>query len=99
MWLKFLQAAHVAHPGQVDVARATSVFVVPADAEATARRLAAYRPDYEKIFEDDSLRFEMTPAELRRCYLALMGDVAHLYNAGQLGEYLRGIGLTQGEEA
>lgn len=101
-WLKLLTRARRANQRLADVRRATSVFLVPADPEAARRRVEGYQPDYDRIFEDDSLRYTFTAAQLRRFYDDLLGDVAAMEAAGALPALLatrRPHPDTEGEDS
>jgi glycosyltransferase involved in cell wall biosynthesis len=89
MWLRLLAAGRRANPRKADIARATSVFVQPADAGEAARRLAGYRKSDAALFGDDSLRFEVTLADMRRYYDGMIADMLHLQKRGELKTFLQ----------
>lgn len=84
MWLRFFTLKPVC----VTNDRATSAFVFPADPEEAARRIASYRVNYQKVFDDDDLVYQVTAKELNTMYNTYMSDMKHLSNLGQLDEYL-----------
>lgn len=89
MWLKFL--GHAARPwvGGFDVTRATSIFTVPADAQAEALRVEKYRAYYKDMLEDESLAFTVTVKDLHDMYNAMLRDVQHLQALGQLDSFVQ----------
>ena len=88
MWLKYLGRGRRIGGSAPDVTRATSMFLVPADAAAAAQREAAYRKYRAAMYEDDSLTFTVTAAQLRDFYTDMLRDVAHLRQQGLLERYL-----------
>lgn len=88
MWMRMLAAGKRANPFGVDVRRAGSVFVQPADDVDKKARLDAYKVYNKQFFADTSAQFNVTIADMRRFYDGMIGDMRHLAALGKLEEFL-----------
>ncbi len=88
MWLHYLEHARRITPHRPDLRRMTSIFVQPADQVQAEQRMAVYRENDRAFFEDDSFRFSMTLADLRRYYDDMIADLRCLEERGELHEFL-----------
>lgn len=93
MWLKYLEHGRRITPHAPDVRRATSLFVQPAAQSDAAARMEAYRKSDADFYNDASLCFNVTLADMRRYYDDMI-DLSRLIvsDEGQMGlaflEYL-----------
>ncbi len=88
MWLKYLEHGRRITPHAPDVRRATSVFVQPAGQSEARARIAAYRKSDAAFYNDPSLRFDVSLADLRRYYDDMIADLRCLEARGELHEFL-----------
>lgn len=89
MWLKYLEHAKRITPHRPDVCRITSLFVQPADPQDAAARMAAYGESDDAFFSDDSLRFTVSLADMRRYYDDMIRDMRCLEERGELHDFLQ----------
>ncbi|MEG2661017.1 MAG: glycosyltransferase [Oscillospiraceae bacterium] len=87
MWLKYLAHGKRINKSAPDITRITSLFLQPASPEAAAKRLALYKADDNAFYSDNSLRFDVSLADMREYYKGVMSDFEHLYHEGKLEEY------------
>lgn len=88
MWMKYFAYGRRIHNDCVDIPRATSIFLVPADPAAARKREEHYRQYEDQALDDDSIIFSATPRRMREFYEGLVGDLLHLQNEGKLEEYI-----------
>lgn len=88
MWLKYLEHAHRITPHKPDVCRITSLFVQPADEDDAAARIAAYSKSDDAFYHDETLRFDVSIADLRRYYDDMIRDMRCLEQRGELHDFL-----------
>lgn len=88
MWLKYLEHAKRITPHRPDVCRITSLFVQPAEPEDAAARMEAYQKSDAAFFGDDSLRFSVSLADMRRYYDDMIRDMRCLEQRGELHDFL-----------
>ncbi len=88
MWLKYLEHAKRINPHKPDVQRVTSIFVQPAEADAAEARIAAYSESDAAFYGDESLRFTVTLADMRRYYDDMIRDMRCLEARGELHDFL-----------
>ncbi len=88
MWLKYLEHGRRVTPHAPDIRRATSVFVQPADQGAMRARMEAYQKYDAPFFNDPSLCFSVTMADLRRYYDDMIADMRCLEARGELHAFL-----------
>lgn len=89
MWLRFLAVAQRAHFSKVDVARATTLFLQPADPQIAHERMREYMKSDAAFFADESIRFTVTLAQMRSFYDGVLADVRHVKNLGELDDFLQ----------
>ena len=88
MWLRYLEHARRITPHQPDLRRITSIFVQPADQTQAAQRMTLYRENDRAFFENDSLRFDVSLADMRRYYDDMIADLRCLEERGELHDFL-----------
>ena len=88
MWLRYLEHARRITPHQPDLRRITSIFVQPADQAQAAQRMTLYRENDRAFFENDSLRFDVSLADMRRYYDDMIADLRCLEERGELHDFL-----------
>lgn len=88
MWMKYFAYGRRIHDDRVDIPRATSVFLVPADAQAAQKREAYYRQYEDQVLDDDAIQFSSTPRQMRGYYEGFIGDLLHLRRLGKLDAFL-----------
>lgn len=84
MWLRFLTLSPKYYP----TSRATCGFVFPVNGAQSADKIASYRANYNKVFDDEKLVFELTGKELKDTYNRMLADIQHYRNIGTLDSYL-----------
>lgn len=89
MWLRFFAGGRRANPHGVDVRRITTVFTQPASPEEAKRCMAEYMAYDEAFFGDESIRFDVSLADMRRFHDGMIADIRHVQAKGMLEEYLR----------
>lgn len=89
MWLRFLPHAQRANPSHPDIARESSIFTQFASPALEAQRQAAYAPDRQRLFDDPSIRFDVSLADMRQFYDGMLADMAHLQHTGQMDTFLQ----------
>ncbi len=87
MWLKYFSVAKRGNSKGLDITRATSAFMVPANAEAAKRRETEYQQYEQQMLDDESIQFTVTPRQMREFYQGMVADMNHLYNQGKLEEF------------
>ncbi len=88
MWLRYLAKATRINPQGVDVHRATSVFVQSAAQGDAQRRMAAYMENDAALFGDESIRFDVSLADMRAFYNGMLSDLRHVQKLGKLDDFL-----------
>lgn len=88
MWLKYFSVGHRINKEQVDIPRATSVFLVPADIDAAKKREKYYQQYEDAMLDDENIKFTVTPRQMRTYYQGLLGDLQHLKNLGKLDKFI-----------
>ena len=88
MWLKYFSVAKRSNKKGLDITRATSVFMVPANSEAAKQREKEYQQYEQQMLDDPSIEFTVTPRQMREFYQGMIADIHHLYNHGKLEEFL-----------
>jgi GT2 family glycosyltransferase len=88
MWLKYFSVGHRINEDRVDIPRATSLFLVPADANAAKTREKYYRQYEDAMLDDENIKFTVTPRQMRTYYQGLLGDLRHLKNFGKLEKFI-----------
>lgn len=84
MWLRFFTLKPIC----VTNDRATTAFVFPADKTIATNRILSYRENYQKVFDDEDLVYQLSAKELNTIYNNYMADMKHLSDKGVLDEYL-----------
>ncbi|MGD9559610.1 MAG: glycosyltransferase [Oscillospiraceae bacterium] len=82
LWLRYFAVGRRIHPQQVDIARATTVYVLPASEAERNAKLAQYHRYDTAFFGDERLRFTVGLADMRRFYDGLIADMLHLRALG-----------------
>lgn len=90
MWLKYFSVGKRVKDDGVDITRATSVFMVPAGKKAAQARRELYGQYEAAMLDDPTVRFSVSPREMRRYYDGLLGDLRHLRRIGKLDDFLDG---------
>lgn len=89
MWLRFLPVAKRIDPKHVDIHRATSIFLLPANQEEAERRNKKYRVYNDDLYNDEDIKFTVTLKEMRQYFDDTIADMQHLQNVGKMDEYLK----------
>lgn len=88
MWLKYFAVATRINNTGVDIPRATSVFLVPANPALAAERQQKYQQYENQMLDDTAVEFRVTPRQMRQYYQGLIGDLQHLRDIGELDSFL-----------
>lgn len=88
MWLRFLPVAKRIDNKHVDIHRATSVFLLPANQEEAQQRNDKYKVYNEDIYQDENIQFTVTLGEMRQYFDDMIADMQHLQNVGKMDIYL-----------
>ncbi len=89
MWLRFFAHGRRANPMGVDVRRITTVFTQPANREEAQKRMAEYMRNDDAFFNDESIRFDVSLADMRRFHDGMIADIRHVQANGLLEAYLQ----------
>lgn len=89
MWLKFLSHNVRSDAKGADVTRITSLFVQDFDQTLAQKRLQGYAADNKTFFADDSLRFDLSLADIRGFYKDILADVEHVWRLGEMEQFLQ----------
>lgn len=88
MWMKYFAYGRRINEDRVDIPRATSIFLVPANAQAAQKREMYYQQYEDQILDDDTIHFSSTPRQMRNYYEGFIGDLLHLRRLGKLDNFL-----------
>lgn len=89
MWLRYFSVAKRINKRSVDIPRATSLFVVPMDKQKGMKREYEYEKYENKMLDDPTITFTVTPREMRQYYNDFIADIQHLQQLGQLEDFLQ----------
>lgn len=88
MWLRFLRQAKRIDPKHIDIHRATSIFLLPAQEKEEKERDEKYRIYNEIFYNDPSVQFTVSLKDMRDYFDDMIADLRHLQNTGKMERYL-----------
>ena len=89
MWLRFMAKGSRCNAFMVDIPRAVSLCIFPAEEHLEQERNQRYAAFDKAMLYDPALQFTVDGAEIQQWEQQLQRDIAHLKNTGRLQDFLQ----------